>query len=88
MNLKKTALLVVLLLAADQALKIWVKTHMQIGDPAIMIFPDWFQLRFIENPGMAFGLRLRMGGAYDWGSVGTSSGQSASARPRPASWSA
>lgn len=69
MNLKKTALLVVLLLAADQALKIWVKTHMQIGDPAIMIFPDWFQLRFIENPGMAFGLRLRMGGAYDWGKL-------------------
>ena len=69
MNPKKLTLLVVLLVAADQALKIWVKTHMQIGDPAITIFPDWFQLRFVENPGMAFGMRLRMGGGYDWGKL-------------------
>ena len=39
MNLKKISLLVILLLLADQALKIWVKTHMQLGE-AIIIFPD------------------------------------------------
>ena len=50
MNLKKISLLVILLLLADQALKIWVKTHMQLGE-AIIIFPDWFQLRFVENNG-------------------------------------
>ena len=69
MNPKKLTLLVVLLVAADQALKLWVKTHMLIGDPAITIFPDWFQLRFVENPGMAFGMRLQMGGGYDWGKL-------------------
>ena len=69
MNPKKLTLLVVLLVAADQALKLWVKTHMQIGDPAITVIPDWFQLRFVENPGMAFGMRLQMGGGYDWGKL-------------------
>ena len=52
MNLKKISLLVVLLLIADQALKIWIKTHMHL-DESIVVFPDWFQLRFIENNGAA-----------------------------------
>ena len=68
MNLKKLYLLVVMLLVADQVLKIWVKTHFALGD-GITVFPDWFQLRFIENPGAAFGMRLVTGDGYDWGKL-------------------
>lgn len=68
MNLKKISLLILLLLVADQALKIWVKTHMHL-DEAIMVFPDWFQLRFIENSGAAFGMRITTSGGYDWGKL-------------------
>ena len=37
----------------DQALKLWVKTNMSVGDE-IVIF-DWFVLFFVENNGFAFG---------------------------------
>lgn len=67
MNLKKISLLVLLLVIADQALKIWVKTHMHL-DESITVFPDWFQLHFIENKGAAFGMRLSLGDTYDWAS--------------------
>ena len=46
MNFKKITILLLVLLVADQALKIWIKTHMKL-DEAIMIVPTWFQLRFI-----------------------------------------
>lgn len=68
MNWKKISLLVLLLLIADQALKIWVKTHMCLGE-AIIIFPDWFQLHFIENNGAAFGMQLAHDGGFDWGKL-------------------
>ena len=68
MNLKKISLLVVLLLVADQALKIWVKTHMAL-DEAIIVCPDWFQLRFVENNGAAFGMHIASGGGFDWGKL-------------------
>jgi signal peptidase II len=54
---KKSFLLVILILIADQALKIWVKTHMQIGDE-IHLFGKWGMLHFIENNGMAFGMEM------------------------------
>lgn len=53
-------LLVTLLLVADQALKIWVKTHMTLGE-SIPLLGQWFRLTFVENEGMAFGWLL--GGA-------------------------
>lgn len=68
MNLKKISLLVVLLLVADQALKIWIKTHMHL-DESIVVFPDWFQLRFIENNGAAFGMHINTGSGFDWGKL-------------------
>lgn len=68
MNYKKLSLLILILLAADQALKIWVKTHMHL-DEAIVIFPDWFQLRFIENNGAAFGMHITSGSGFDWGKL-------------------
>ncbi|WP_288865570.1 signal peptidase II [uncultured Alistipes sp.] len=68
MTVKKVSLLVIALLIADQALKIWVKTHMHL-DEAIIVFPDWFQLRFIENNGAAFGMHIASGGDFDWGKL-------------------
>ena len=68
MNLKKISLLILLLLVADQALKIWVKTHMHL-DESIVVFPDWFQLRFIENNGAAFGMHINTGSGFDWGKL-------------------
>lgn len=57
-----------MLLLLDQLLKIWIKTHMSIGE-AIIVFPDWFQLRFIENNGAAFGMQISRSGAFDWGKL-------------------
>lgn len=65
---KKLTLLVILLLILDQALKIWVKTHMTLGE-AIILIPDWFQLYFIENKGAAFGMHIATPGTMDWGKL-------------------
>ena len=45
----------VALILLDQILKIWVKTHMCLGE-CIPLIGHWFNLYFVENPGMAFGL--------------------------------
>ena len=54
---KKSALFIFLILFIDQALKIWIKTNMQIGDE-IRLFGNWGLLHFIENNGMAFGMEM------------------------------
>jgi signal peptidase II len=41
-------------LILDQVLKIWIKTHMTIGQE-IHVAGNWFILHFTENEGMAFG---------------------------------
>lgn len=45
------------LLVIDQVSKILVKTNMQIGE-SIHVFGNWFQILFIENNGMAFGMQF------------------------------
>ncbi|MEM8523023.1 MAG: lipoprotein signal peptidase [Bacteroidota bacterium] len=50
-------LIVFLVLFLDQALKIWVKTTMDYGD-SFNLLGNWAQIRFVENPGMAFGIEL------------------------------
>ena len=60
MNLTKGGriyLFVVLLLVIDQAIKFAVKLNMTIGE-SIPVFGDWFQICFIENNGMAFGMQF------------------------------
>jgi len=47
----------VLILVLDQVVKILVKTTMPLGDTHL-IFGRWFQIHFIENEGMAFGMKL------------------------------
>jgi signal peptidase II len=53
-----------MILIADQALKIWVKTSMYYHE-GIKIAGNWFQLFFIENEGMAYGWSF--GG--EWGKL-------------------
>ncbi|MDR1259094.1 MAG: lipoprotein signal peptidase [Tannerellaceae bacterium] len=47
---------IIVFLILDQALKIWIKTHMQLHE-SIEITP-WFYIYFTENPGMAFGIEI------------------------------
>jgi len=57
-------LTILIILIADQALKIWVKTHMHLGQQ-IRVFDGWFRIYFIENEGMAWGWKF--GG--EWGKM-------------------
>lgn len=58
MNLTRKALLVIfLILILDQVLKFIVKTSMPLGATQPVI-GSWFLIRFIENPGMAFGIDI------------------------------
>ncbi|HPS61639.1 MAG TPA: lipoprotein signal peptidase [Bacteroidales bacterium] len=55
--MKKAAVIVFLILVADQVLKFWVKTHFYMGE-TLPVIGQWFLLHFTENEGMAFGMRL------------------------------
>lgn len=59
------AAIVATIIVVDQIVKIWVKTHMQIGED-IPLIGEWCRLHFIENYGFAFGMSF--GGAV--GKVG------------------
>lgn len=52
-------LVLVLVIAADQVLKIWIKTNMFLGEEYIIL--DWFRIHFVENNGMAFGMEVSGG---------------------------
>ncbi len=54
-------ILIAALLVLDQLVKIFIKTHMTL-DEHIAVFGSWFYIRFIENPGAAFGFSF--GGDY------------------------
>jgi signal peptidase II len=56
--------IICLIVTADQALKIFVKTHYQAGE-SHSIVGGWFQFYFIENEGMAYGWKF--GG--EWGKI-------------------
>ena len=48
--------IVLAVLALDQIVKIWIKTHFYLGEDHEVF--SWFHIKFIENNGMAFGLEL------------------------------
>ena len=50
----------ILLVIIDQVIKILVKTNMCLGEH-FSVIGNWFQILFIENEGMAFGMKV--GGA-------------------------
>jgi len=60
-KLNKSILIAVIVLLADQILKIWVKTNMTLGQE-YNIIGHWFIIHFVENNGMAFGFEF--GGDY------------------------
>jgi len=60
-KLQKSILIVVLVLLIDQVLKVWIKTHMTLGEEFTVI-GSWFRIHFVENNGMAFGFEF--GGSY------------------------
>lgn len=49
-------LVIVFALVVDQAIKLWVKTHMALHET--IVITDWFKICFIENNGMAFGMEI------------------------------
>lgn len=53
---KKSLLLITIVLLVDQVSKVYIKLNFRLGE-FIHIF-DWFQIYFIENSGMAFGLEI------------------------------
>ena len=63
-KLRNAILIIALIIIADQALKIWIKTSFPFGDTEVSTL-RWFKLYFIENKGMAWGWEF--GG--DWGKM-------------------
>ncbi|RYY70151.1 MAG: lipoprotein signal peptidase [Chitinophagaceae bacterium] len=57
-------ILIVLVLLADQALKIYIKTTYPLNTSK-EVLGNWFQFYFVENPGMAYGWKF--GG--NWGKL-------------------
>jgi len=56
MSLKKSFLLIILVLIVDQFSKIYIKTNYQLYDKIVEY--GWFELYFVENSGMAWGATL------------------------------
>ena len=56
MSLKKSLLLIALILLIDQLSKIYIKTHFILGE-SVDVF-SWFKILFIENEGAAWGTKL------------------------------
>ncbi len=54
---KRLLLLGAVLVVIDQVVKILVKTNMSIGEH-FNVLGSWFQIFFIENEGMAFGMKF------------------------------
>ena len=57
---KRLLILGILLVVIDQVIKVLVKTNMSLGEH-FNVLGNWFQILFIENEGMAFGMKF--GGA-------------------------
>ncbi len=64
-NWTTISIFVVVLLAFDQFTKVIVKLSMTLGE-TIYVFGKWFQIKFIENPGAAYGFEISDG---EWGKL-------------------
>jgi signal peptidase II len=51
-----TFLIIFAVLLFDQALKVWIKTHMTYGEEFGILGMSWARVHFVENEGMAFGI--------------------------------
>jgi len=57
MKSRNVVLLILLVVLADQALKIYIKTNFYMNEHHNII-GQWFQLHFVENEGMAYGWKF------------------------------
>ena len=57
MKYRHAVLLIVLIILIDQASKFYIKLNFHYGEE-VMVIGDWFRLHFLENEGMAFGMKL------------------------------
>ncbi len=55
--LKRGWIVIILALVIDQLIKIWIKTTLPL-EGHVNLLGEYFQLYFIENNGMAFGMQL------------------------------
>jgi len=53
--LKKAIFIIFIVLLIDQVSKIYIKTHFYLGEYINVMGLDWFQIRFVQNNGMAWG---------------------------------
>lgn len=56
MSFRKAGLIIALILIIDQISKIYIKTTFSLGEE-VRVF-DWFRILFVENEGMAWGMKL------------------------------
>ena len=55
---KQVVWIVILLVLIDQLIKFYIKLNFTYGESVKVFGLNWFQLYFIENDGMAFGMKL------------------------------
>ncbi|MCC6691705.1 MAG: lipoprotein signal peptidase [Bacteroidia bacterium] len=56
-RMKKSLIIILLVLLVDQAIKFYIKTHFFLGEE-YHVAGNWFILHFTENNGMAFGMEF------------------------------
>lgn len=65
--LKRSLIIIFVILIVDQIFKIWIKTNFYLGEE-IHVLGNWFIIHFTENEGMAFGFKF----AGDYGKLALS----------------
>jgi signal peptidase II len=58
MSVKKAYVFIFLIILIDQISKVYIKTHFVLDDFIKVFNQDWWQIRFVENEGMAWGIEL------------------------------
>ncbi|NLN32004.1 MAG: lipoprotein signal peptidase [Flavobacteriaceae bacterium] len=53
--MKKVGIIVLIVLLIDQISKFYIKTNFHLNEGIYVFGWEWFQLKFVENPGMAYG---------------------------------
>lgn len=48
--------IIILIIVADQALKVWIKTHFYLNEDYEIA--SWFHIHFVQNNGLAFGMEF------------------------------
>ena len=58
MHFKKALGIIFTILVVDQITKLYIKTNFELGEFINVFGLNWFEIRFVENPGMAWGSKL------------------------------